>query len=605
MTEKKILIVESETRLYRFIADDFASRGAAHEIVSAGSVSQALDIIDDGQIDIAVCHHEGPDGIDGLQLLPSAAKTLRPVRFVLCTEPPLEHDSVRAIAWGCDAFLVNPPLDKLTELVFEMLQPDRGFSGRLVGVRIEDVIEMLCLRKDSSLLTVYFGDSMGAICIHEGEIVHAQCDTLRGVEAVFEIIGWDGGEFCTQSVLEVPEQTVFMDWQSVLMEGMRQRDEIRHALGSDPSSSGRPYVKPAAGERSTPGDRIAAVAAPAQVKRVMIVDDSRFIRKIVQEILRSDPRLEVAGLATNGRDALSKLDQLHPDLILLDWDMPVMMGGTALMHIMIKSACPVVILSGYVKGAGSSSFDLLCLGAVDFLRKPQSKWLTDGRAEDLLRRIWQACNINPQRIRRIRIPDRIEDKAEPPENGSPSTRLTVLVSSTGGCADLIRILPRVRADVPSAFVAIHDMQPDALSAFIEYLDERSLINVRPAESGIIPRQGVCYIHPMTAPLQLATLGGNPVLQVLAERPGTGVVDRFLESAARVMGKDLTAILLSGGPDQGVEGFRAVRKAHGATAVQDPNSCVDPRMAEAVLGADLVDHTWSAALLAESFRELIG
>ena len=166
------------------------------------------------------------------------------------------------------------------------------------------------------------------------------------------------------------------------MEGIRQRDEIRHALEPFPQLAGEPVKLEHPGNgKALPAVHAQAQAVSAQAesaKRIMIVDDSRFIRKIVQELLQSDPGLLVAGYATNGQEALEKIDELRPDLILLDWDMPVMKGSTALMHIMIRSPCPVVILSGFVGGVGANPFDLLCLGGVDFLRKPQkqlaSRW---------------------------------------------------------------------------------------------------------------------------------------------------------------------------------------------------------------------------------------
>ena len=151
----------------------------------------------------------------------------------------------------------------------------------------------------------------------------------------------------------------------------------------------------------------------------MIVDDSRFIRKIVQEILQADPGIMVAGYASNGQEALAKIDELKPDLILLDWDMPVMKGSTTLMHIMIRSPCPVVILSGFVGGVGANPFDLLCLGGVDFLRKPQNNWRMDGRADDLVHRIKEASQIKYERIRRVKIPPPVvKGPTEEPEGVS-------------------------------------------------------------------------------------------------------------------------------------------------------------------------------------------
>ncbi len=207
----------------------------------------------------------------------------------------------------------------------------------------------------------------------------------------------------------------------------------------------------------------------------MIVDDSRFIRKIVYEILKADPSLAVAGYAANGQEALAKIDELKPDLILLDWDMPVMKGSTTLMHIMIRSPCPVVVLSGFVGGVGANPFDLLCLGGVDFLRKPQSNWRMDGRADDLVRRVKEACGIKFERIRRVKTPSPI--KQEPPSQTTraPAKFLSVFGSFIGGCSDLIRVIPLLPEDLGCAVVVVHDMQQEVIAAFVDYLDRRSRI----------------------------------------------------------------------------------------------------------------------------------
>ena len=173
----------------------------------------------------------------------------------------------------------------------------------------------------------------------------------------------------------------------------------------------------------------------------MIVDDSRFIRKIVQEIIESDSALSVVGYATNGQDALAKIEEIKPDLILLDWDMPVMKGSTALMHIMIKTPCPVIILSSFAGGVGVNPIDLLCLGGVDFLRKPQNNWRLDGRADDLVRRVKEASSIKFGRIRRVKVPPQVNRNHDSGNDSRPAQFLTILASSVGGSADLIRLIP--------------------------------------------------------------------------------------------------------------------------------------------------------------------
>jgi len=336
----------------------------------------------------------------------------------------------------------------------------------------------------------------------------------------------------------------------------------------------------------------------------MIVDDSRFIRKIVQEILQSDPELMVAGYATNGQEALSRIEELKPDLILLDWDMPVMKGSTALMHIMIRSPCPVVVLSGFVGGVGANPFDLLCFGGVDFLRKPQNNWRLDGRADDLVRRVKSACGIKFERIRRVKVPAPFSQGPATDRGHIPADFLVVFASSIGGGADLIRVIPTLNPSMRAAVVILHDMQQQSIGAFVDYLDRRSPVPVRSLESGSPLMEGVCYAHPAAVPLELTRKGSALCARVPEYTPPSKPLDHLLTSAAAVLKSSLIAAVLSGSPELGIEGLRAVKQSEGTILVQDPMSCTDPRLAELALQEGVVDYTCPADALAEALLKHI-
>lgn len=599
MSERRVLVVEAEKILGRIVGKYFERIGSAHTVQQAASVAEALQLIRHHLVDLVIFDHKGPGKLDCIELLRKNRENKSFVQVIALADQEFQPLIIPALSLGCSNFLIKPfSNENLCEIVRSTLDPQQSFVGRVVGMKLEDVIQMFCYRKDSTALWVFHERNRGVIYVHDGGIIHAECDTLTGVEAFYEILGWERGEFLSQVTLSVPERTLFMDWQSLLMEGMRQKDEIRHALG--PVSLG---AKPkSAGNGASAIEATIGTGEPP--RRVMIVDDSRFIRKIVQEILQADPGILVAGYATNGQEALAKIDELKPDLILLDWDMPVMKGSTTLMHIMIRSPCPVVILSGFVGGVGANPFDLLCLGGVDFLRKPQNNWRMDGRADDLVRRIKEASQIKYERIRRVKIPppvlkDRIDELYE-----RPGRFLTVLATSTGGATDLIRVIPLLPEDLPSAWVVLHDMQQEAIGAFIDYLDRRSRVEVRPLESGSSLAEGVCYMHPATIPVELAGTANSPVLQIISDLRGVNVLDHFLVSSSKVLGKNVLAVLLSGGPDRGLAGFKAVKQGQGITLVQDPMSSTDPRMAEAALEEGLVDYQCPADLLAETLNNII-
>ncbi|AFM27438.1 chemotaxis protein CheB [Desulfomonile tiedjei] len=600
MTERRVLIIEPEDTLLKIFQEYFSQLGGGYLIQQVHTVSAALDLVHQNSIEVAVLDHQGPGRLDCIEFLRVLRDHKCYTQVIVIADEQFKPLMLPVLSLGATNFLLKPPDASLCELVFHMLQPQQGFIGRVVSMKLEDVIQMFCYRKESTLLWVFHERAKGMIYVHDGGIIHAECDSLSGVEAFYEILGWEGGEFLSQVALSVPERTLFMDWQSLLMEGMRQKDEIRHALGPISEIPG----SAAKGNNSRPGAMESVQESTGPAKRVMIVDDSRFIRKIVQEILQSDPGVIVAGYATNGQEALAKIDELKPDLILLDWDMPVMKGSTTLMHIMIRSPCPVVILSGFVGGVGANPFDLLCLGGVDFLRKPQNNWRMDGRADDLVRRIKEASLIKFERIRRVKIPPAIQKEVSEEAKGNPSNFLTIVWASTGGSTDLIRTIPLLPEDLPTCLVVLHDMQQEAIGAFIDYLQRRSRIRVRPLVSGLSLLDGTCYIHPSTVPVELMKNGNQFVLKVVPELRGIPVLDHFMVSASKSLGGNLVSVMLSGGSDNGIEGLRAVKQVQGITVVQDPMSSMDPRMAEAVLQEGLADYSCPADSLVETLTNII-
>ena len=602
MTKQRILILEKYRDLAGSVEKYFTQKEADFQILSADTVRQAVEEMTNRAVGLAISKHNESEGINGLELLREIREAALPVRTLLLADPSLESDRNTALGLGCASYLVKPVQEeKLCDLAFSMLQPNQGFAGRVVGMRLEDIVQMFCYRRDSTLLTVFHNGSTGTIYVHNGGIVHSRCGSVVGVDAFYEILEWDSGEFLSQVIFDVPEQTIFLEWQSLLMEGIRQKDEIRHALS--PIAEVKTDITPLS-VKAEPAPRTQAVAPEGPAKRIMIVDDSRFIRKIVQEIIESDSALSVAGYATNGQDALTKLEEIKPDLVLLDWDMPVMKGSTALMHIMIRTPCPVIVLSSFAGGVGANPIDLLCLGGVDFLRKPQNNWRLDGRADDLVRRVKEACSIKFNRIRRVKVPPQINRKRDSQRDVRPAKFVTILGSSIGGSGDLIRLIPFLPAELPSAVIAVHDMQQEALPAFVDYLERRSRIEVQLLKPGSLLTQGVCYIHPAAVPVELLKGQNGIAVEQHATPKNLMPLDHLLISASKVLKANLLAVLLSGGSEQGVEGLKAVRREGGVTLVEDPSSSASPQMAEAAVRQETVDYVTPAEMLAEKIETLI-
>lgn len=603
MATRTVLVVETRPIISTALQDHFLSRNLAYSVTSLPSAEEAALFAREGAADIVICEHRGPGPFDGLELLRLLPRPAVPVKVILCAAPSSAGDMAEALELGCQMFFVAPaPLTRFCEMIQQMLQAERGFSGNLLGVRLEDFLEMLCFRKETTHVYVSTGEVQGNIYVYDGAIVHAECGKIVGLDAIYELLGAEGGEFYSQIVFDAPRRTIFSDWQSILMEGVRQKDEVRHALGPDPVQKSLPPTPD-----PFPGDKVgqAPKVVPRREVRILVVDDSRLIRKIVNEILQGDPDITVAGYAANGAEALASMDEVKPDLILLDWDMPVMTGGTALMHIMVRSPCPVVILSGFDGGEGATPFDLLCLGAVDFMRKPQSRWRTDGRADDLIRRVKQAADIRLDRIRRIKAPAKRSDRKPVPAGSTvPAGLISVLVSGVGGGGDLIRIVTSLPADLGCAVLVLHDMQPEAVTAFVDYLNRRSAIEVRPTGNRVELVQGVCFMHPALVPLDLLAHDRGFVIETAGGPLQDEGPDSFLERASAVAGKRLLAGLLSGAGETGARGLSVVRRRGGVTIAQAPERSAAPGMAQAALASGAVDHCVDSEGFPKFFCDLV-
>ena len=199
--------------------------------------------------------------------------------------------------------------------------------------------------------------------------------------------------------------------------------------------------------------------------RVLIVDDSAFMRKVLEEIIRTDPKMEVVGQAKDGREALSMAASLQPDVMTMDINMPRMDGLEATQLIMTQNPRPIVIVSSESRQGASSTLRALELGAIDFVTKPSSGIDLDMKSvrDELLRKLKMAA-----KVRVVRTAARHDSAGSPEprpqaqatkEAGNLEARfpLVVIAASTGGPATLMRLMPRFPKDFPAAVVLVQHM----------------------------------------------------------------------------------------------------------------------------------------------------
>jgi two-component system chemotaxis response regulator CheB len=320
--------------------------------------------------------------------------------------------------------------------------------------------------------------------------------------------------------------------------------------------------------------------------RVLIVDDSAFMRRVVQTIISADPTMQVVGQASDGREAVSMAESLHPDVISMDINMPHVDGLEATEIIMSRNPRPIVIVSSESSESARGTLRALELGAVDFVSKPASAINLDMNIvrEELTRKLKMAAKVRvvrtatrPKSLQAVALreaPRALETMAVSPlpsASEAPRSKafpLVVLAASTGGPAALMDLVPSFRKDFQGAAVLALHMPANFTSQFTRQLADASALRVKEAEAGEALRPGVLHVCPGSHHLRISPAG----LIHLDDGPRVGgyrpCADITLETAAAWAGPMTIAAVLTGMGNDGSRGVVAVKAAGGFVAAQD-------------------------------------
>jgi len=321
--------------------------------------------------------------------------------------------------------------------------------------------------------------------------------------------------------------------------------------------------------------------------RVLVVDDSALMRKLIPIILERDPDIEVVGTAMDGAFALRKIAELRPDVVTLDLEMPRMDGIETLRMIMRSAPLPVIVFSTHSKEGAYSTFKALALGAIDFVAKP-----TDAAAG----------NLNPvayQLIEKIKVAKRAggpktlpKPAAEPAHlqkkssrAALPPSRIIAIGISTGGPNALQYVLSQIPADIPATFVVVQHMPEGFTEMFARRLDECCALDVQEAKSGDLLIAGRVLIcpgnrHVMVRRMprgEMAILSDSPPIN--GHRPSADVL---FHSVAQEFGLTAVGIIMTGMGEDGAEGIGAIKAAGGMTIAQSEETCVVAGMPRAAI-----------------------
>lgn len=319
--------------------------------------------------------------------------------------------------------------------------------------------------------------------------------------------------------------------------------------------------------------------------RVLVVDDSVVIRRLVTDALNADPALTVAGVAANGQIALAKIPQLRPDIVTLDVEMPELGGLETLVEIRkTHPRLPVIMFSTLTDRGAASTLDALALGANDYVTKPANVGSVSEALQrlrhDLIPKIKHFCGA-PQEVPRPHpiIPVRKRNDAfSVPSFSTMEQRVNVVALgvSTGGPEALVKLVPQLPADLPVPVLAVQHMPPIFTKMLADRLDGASSIRVKEAAFGDRPVPGGMWIAPGDFHLAVAAGDGGFVLginQLPRENSCRPAVDVLFRSVAETYGPHALAVVLTGMGQDGLRGCEAIRQAGGQVIVQDEATSV--------------------------------
>ncbi|MDT4810069.1 Chemotaxis response regulator protein-glutamate methylesterase of group 1 operon [compost metagenome] len=349
--------------------------------------------------------------------------------------------------------------------------------------------------------------------------------------------------------------------------------------------------------------------------KVLVVDDSGFFRRRVSEILSSDPNIQVVGTATNGREAIDQALALKPDVITMDYEMPMMDGITAVRHIMQRCPTPVLMFSSLTHEGARVTLDALDAGAVDFLpknfedisRTPEKvKQLLCEKVHSIARsnRRYSSFSSTAQPLPATSAPARpaaapAAVSAQPSHAGhaAPASshapkrkayRLVAIGTSTGGPVALQRVLTQLPANFPAPLVLIQHMPAAFTKAFAERLDKLCRISVKEAEDGDVLRPGLALLAPGGKQMMVDARGVVRILPGDERLNYKPCVDITFGSAAKSYTDKVLAVVLTGMGADGREGARLLKQGGSQVWAQDEASCVIYGMPMAVVKANLAD-----------------
>lgn len=342
--------------------------------------------------------------------------------------------------------------------------------------------------------------------------------------------------------------------------------------------------------------------------RVLVVDDSAFLRHTLTKHLEADPGIAVVGRAHDGAEALDQIAALRPDVVTLDVEMPRLDGLAALKRIMAECPTPVVMLSAYTQRGARATIQALMRGAVDFVPKPVAKGDLPSVIDELIAKVKIAAGVNTRPILAHPAPlsvlARLPSRPAQPRGLRRGDTVIVIGASTGGPRALEQVLSGLPADLPAAVVMVQHMPSQFTRALAQRLNESTPITVREAAEGDRLSRGVALLAPGGSHLCFdgsarVTLDKGPRRNGV--RPATDVT---MESASECFGASVIGVVLTGMGADGTAGAHHIKAAGGRVIVEHASTSVVYGMPRSVIEAGLADRVVPLQKIASTLLEMI-
>lgn len=369
-------------------------------------------------------------------------------------------------------------------------------------------------------------------------------------------------------------------------------------------------------------------------KKLLIVDDSAFMRKLIGDFFENHRTIEVAGTARNGKDALVKIEQLQPDVVTMDVEMPIMNGLEAVKHIMNTHPVPIVMLSSTTQQGAENTLIAMENGAVDFIAKPSGTISLDLHKiqDELVQKIEHAVNVPVRKLRKAFVPPTrqapvlrtavqpslpVRKAAAPPivtnqaaQSWSRTTKKIIIIgTSTGGPRALQEVITKIPASVQAPILIVQHMPAGFTKSLANRLNQLSAIHVKEAEHGDILQNGTAYIAPGGYHLKLRKVGMSfGIVLDNEEPPRSGhrpSVDVMFESVSQYSDFDKVAVVMTGMGHDGAQGLKALKGNGTVLAIaESQNTCIVYGMPKAAVETQLVDEVADVDDIAQTIMKYV-